>query len=219
MKEKFFMRFYNHLAQAVYHCLKTAFPKNRNTIETSMMKRKLLNTFSELFTGVVIQTAKWRHWTDQKSSSKTEEEPAKISLADIGKKAPVKSKRQQECLRYSPLVERYLMTHKYETSNNVKGWKMMLTQNTGASKEVDRKFKMYLQISKQSVKITNQMQKQYEEDCAEMKLRLAKNEKQAKDFIKGLKQSSKEKLQNGGYAEYSNMITSIFNSEHLNNDH
>lgn len=67
--------------------------------------------------------------------------------------------------------------------------------------------------------MTNQMQKQYDEDCAEMKLRLAKNEKQAKDFIKGLKQSSKEKLQNGGYAEYSNMITSIFNSEHLNNDH
>ncbi len=52
-----------------------------------------------------------------------------------------------------------------------------------------------------------------------MKARLAKNEKQAKDFIMGLKQSSKEKLNNGGYAEYSNMITSIFNSEHLNNDH
>ena len=29
-KEKFFNSFYNHLSQAVYHCLKTAFPKNRN---------------------------------------------------------------------------------------------------------------------------------------------------------------------------------------------
>lgn len=54
IKKKFFTKFYNHLAQAVYHCLKTAFPKNRNTIETSVMKRKLLNCFSELFTGVVI---------------------------------------------------------------------------------------------------------------------------------------------------------------------
>ena len=29
-KEKFLNAFYNHLSQAVYHCLKTAFPKNRN---------------------------------------------------------------------------------------------------------------------------------------------------------------------------------------------
>ena len=183
------------------------------------MKRKLLNTFSELFTGLVIHTAKWRHWTDQKSSSKAEEQPAKVSLAEIDKKAPVKSKRQQECLRYSPLVERYLMTHKYETSNNVKGRKMFFTQNTGASKETDRKFKMYKQMAKQSIELFAQINAKYEADCAEMKQRLAKNEKQAKDFIKGLKQSNKEKQQNGGYAEYSNMITSIFNSEHLNNDH
>ena len=53
-KEKFFNAFYNHLSQAVYHCLKTAFPKNRNRIEKSETKRDLLNTFSELFTGMVI---------------------------------------------------------------------------------------------------------------------------------------------------------------------
>ena len=29
-KDMFFNSFYNHLSQAVYHCLKTAFPKNRN---------------------------------------------------------------------------------------------------------------------------------------------------------------------------------------------
>lgn len=61
-KNRFFDKFYNHLAQGVYHCLKTAFPKNRNTIETNEMKRKLLNTFSELFTGVVIYSAKFAAW-------------------------------------------------------------------------------------------------------------------------------------------------------------
>jgi hypothetical protein len=53
-KEKFFNQFYNHLSQGVYHCLKTAFPKNRNRIELPATKRDLLNTFSELFTGMVI---------------------------------------------------------------------------------------------------------------------------------------------------------------------
>jgi hypothetical protein len=49
------------------------------------MKRKLLSTFSELFTGVVIHSAKFRNWTNQVSNSKIEEEPTKISLAEIGK--------------------------------------------------------------------------------------------------------------------------------------
>ena len=53
-KELFFNAFYNHLSQGIYHCLKTAFPKNRNRIEKSETKRDLLNTFSELFTGMVI---------------------------------------------------------------------------------------------------------------------------------------------------------------------
>jgi hypothetical protein len=35
-------------------------------------------------------------------------------------------------MKYSPLVDRYLFTHKYETMNNVRGWKMLLTQKTDA---------------------------------------------------------------------------------------
>jgi hypothetical protein len=31
-------------------------------------------------------------------------------------------------MKYSPLVERYLISHKYETMNNVREWKMLLTQ-------------------------------------------------------------------------------------------
>ena len=46
-------------------------------------------------------------------------------------------------MRYSTLVERYLRTHNYETKNNVKGWKMLLTQRHEAQKEVDFKFKAY----------------------------------------------------------------------------
>lgn len=64
-KEKFFNAFYNHLSQAVYHCLKTAFPKNRNRIEKADTKRDLLNTFSELFTGMIIQSAKFSKWTGE----------------------------------------------------------------------------------------------------------------------------------------------------------
>jgi len=50
-----------------------------------------------------------------------------MSLADLKKKGACKSKRLKVNMRYSPLIERYLMTHNYETMNNVKGWKMLLT--------------------------------------------------------------------------------------------
>ena len=39
----------------------------------------------------------------------------------------------------------------------------------------------------------------------------------AKKHIDGLKESKAEKLQNGGFMEYANLVVSIFNSDHLNN--
>jgi len=54
-----------------------------------------------------------------------------VSLADVeGKKKGKimkKSNRERIHMKYSPLVERYLITHKYETMNNVREWKMLLT--------------------------------------------------------------------------------------------
>jgi hypothetical protein len=137
-KNLFFDKFYNHLAQGVYHCLKTAFPKNRNMIETADMKRKLLNSFSELFTGVVIHSAKFSKWDNKtsgqglaggvKSDNARLNTQPDLSLAEMQRKGLVKSTRQKINMRYSPLVERYLLTHSYETMNNVKGRKMLLTQ-------------------------------------------------------------------------------------------
>ncbi len=46
---------------------------------------------------------------------------------------------------------------------------------------------------------------------------MRENEKMAAKHIETLKLSKKEKLENGGYSEYANMLVSIFNSEHVNN--
>lgn len=160
-KEKFFNAFYNHLSQAVYHCLKTAFPKNRNRIEKADTKRDLLNTFSELFTGMVIQSAKFSNWTEANkvgaggiagtiaaaNKQNGKNAASEVTLADIRRKGPLKADRRCITMRYSPLVERYLLTHKYETMNNVRGWKMLMTQRSEAQREADRKLKIYKQIA------------------------------------------------------------------------
>ena len=57
---------------------------------------------------------------------------SEVTLADIRRKGPLKADRRCVTMRYSPLVERYLLTHKYETMNNVRGWKMLMTQRSEA---------------------------------------------------------------------------------------
>lgn len=52
-KERFFKSFYDIIAQSVFYSLFYAFPKSRSSL-TDEMKRKLLNIFSKLFTGMKI---------------------------------------------------------------------------------------------------------------------------------------------------------------------
>lgn len=127
-KEQFFEKFYDIIAQAVFYSLYYAYPKSRKALDQGFM-RELTNTFSELFTGTQIHSASHEHW-DEKFVQKAGTEVKKTkdaSLADseIGKSS--KGCREILFMRYSPLVERYLITHNYETINNVSKWKMLLT--------------------------------------------------------------------------------------------
>ena len=161
IKSKFFENFYDIIAQSVFYSLFYAFPKSRSLLNNEM-KRKLLNIFSRLFTGMKIKSAKYEHWSldlgtgnilqggaSKKANANQREQ---ISLADVEadkkKGKPIKkSNRERIIMKYSPLVERYLFSHKYETMNNVREWKMLLTQRTDVQKEIDQKFEKYKKIA------------------------------------------------------------------------
>jgi hypothetical protein len=77
-------------------------------------------------------------------------------------------------MKYSPLVERYLMSHKYETMNNVREWKMLLTQrregaHIGAQGQPqstsDQKFERYKKIAEAAVDDMKRMSKDYDKYC------------------------------------------------------
>ena len=158
IKAKFFESIYDIIAQSVFYSLFYAFPKSRNMLNNDM-KRKLLNIFSQMFTGMKIKSAKIEHWTldlgtgntlqgAAMAGNKPSSEKEEVSLADMRKRQSVrKSNRERVIMKYSPLVERYLMTHKYETMNNVREWKMLLTQRTEIQKEIDQKFEKYKKIA------------------------------------------------------------------------
>jgi len=74
-----------------------------------------------------------------------------------------------------------------------------------------------MKISKQSLETKNKLSKEYQKNCDEIKAKMVENEKAAALHIGTLKKSKQEKIENGGYSEYANMLVSIFNSEHVNN--
>lgn len=141
-----------------------------------------------------------------------------MSLADIErKKVGPKVNRDRVHMKYSPLVERYLLSHKYETMNNVREWKMLLTQRTEKQKEIDLKFEKFKKIAEQAMITKNKLRDDYDKLCSDITDKIRKNEIAAKQHIETIKQSKKEKQENGGYSEYANMLVSVFNSEHVNN--
>lgn len=58
------------------------------------------------------------------------------------------------------------------------------------------------------------LSKDYDRYCQGLAEKVRENEKAAAKFIQMTQQQRKEKLENGSYSEYANLIVSIYNSEH-----
>lgn len=61
------------------------------------------------------------------------------------------------------------------------------------------------------------MKEEVEKKIKQINKKISENKKQALRHIETLQEGMNEKLNNGMYNEYANMVVSIFNSEHLNN--
>lgn len=224
MKDAFFKHFFNAIAQSVFWSLFFAYPKSRSKLNEDV-KRELLDIFSELFTGTKIKSASYDHWNIEIGSAnvlagnkkdKKNEKP--LTLADVkSSKRTGHTRRDMVHMKYSPLVERYLKAHKYETMNNVQEWKMLLTQRSGIQKEIDEKFMKYKLIAEQAVEEKDILAKEYAAFTEEINRKKAKNEAEAKRHIDTLKKKGKELLENG-CAEYANMLVSLFNYEYGGNN-
>ena len=194
----------------MYYSLYYAYPKSRKTLDQLFM-RELTNTFSELFTGTQIHSASHDHW-DAQFVHKAGSDPKKIkdaSLADQEIDKRTKGRREILYMRYSPLVERYLITHNYETINNVSKWKMLLTQRTETNKDMDKKFKKFKQITDQSTKRMKNLNEEYNQFCSEVNKKNIENKKQADEQLQVITNIYNSKKENGDYTELSNIVASI----------
>lgn len=117
-------------------------------------------------------------------------------------------------MRYSPLVERYLITHRYETINNVREWNMLLTQRSEVQKDVDKKFKKFKQIAANAKATKDRLELEYTQYCEQLMQDLAESKAQAAIHNDLMKETNRQNKENGGFNQNSNMHASIHNAQH-----
>ena len=84
-----------------------------------------------------------------------------------------KTNRDRIHMKYSPLVERYLISHKYETMNNVREWKMLLTQrrsenqlnSQNPNQPAESKFERYKKIAEAAVEEMKRLSADHARNC------------------------------------------------------
>lgn len=113
-------------------------------------------------------------------------------------------------MRYSPLVERYLMAHNYETINNVRKWNMLLTQRSEVQKDVDKKFRKFKQIAHNAQETSKQLNREYLKEKRQLRKDMNECKAQADAHYEKLKKKFDEKKEMGGLAELSNIYASIY---------
>lgn len=84
----------------------------------------------------------------------------------------------------------------------------------GQPSESDQKFERYKKIAESAVDEMKHKSKDYDRYCQMLAEKVREDEKAGAKFIQQWQQSKKEKLENGGYSEWANMIVSIFHSKH-----
>lgn len=135
--------FHDALAQAVFYALYYAYPKSRSKFNDAV-KKTLIEEFAYQFTGMKVEKPNWDSWRIEIGAGNVAGQGDSSDLIrkdifdlDGGKRPGIKTKRDKLDMRYSPLVERYLKRQKYETINNVRMWKMLLTRRGEQQDQVD----------------------------------------------------------------------------------
>ena len=105
------------------------------------------------------------------------------------------------------------MNHNYETINNVSEWRMKLSCRHQIQDAVDRKFKQFKRIAAEAVATEARLTAEYEKMRGEFATKLESDLAEANAHIAGSKATNKERLENGSYAQHTNMHLSIHTSK------
>lgn len=162
-KNEFFKYYFDILSQTVFYSIFYAFPKSRHKFNDEL-KRDLIAEFSYLFTGITITNYHRyiKNWCldlgngniFKQGQERPEQEKAESltqqQLKQQREEAKEKKKNNQSKLmmKYSPIMERYLLNYKYKTINFQKEFRMRFTYYDQNQLQQKDKFAGYMKKAK-----------------------------------------------------------------------
>jgi hypothetical protein len=231
-KDFFFRCYYDAISQAVLYSMFLAYPKSRVHF-TEKFRKDLIIRIAYWTTGVCPEFVDTSHWklnlgggdvlqstttqiypkekTQGKSGFSTVSEPQKMSAnvllghrESLAHRAP----RPVKTLRYSPLVAHFLKSKKYSSVNLVRAVRMAMTTAEERSRLMDLKHEMLLGRAHQARQHSDQMIREYEDLCADLKRQEKQKMLQTKTAKKKLEIRRKEVLRSDPH-EYANYLVSL----------
>jgi hypothetical protein len=229
-KDFFFEHYYDAISQAVLYSMFLAYPKSRVHF-TEKFRKLLILLIAYWTTGVSPEFVHTKHWKlnlgggDVLQSTTTQiypkaatqfrsgfqTEPTKMNAnVLLGHRESLvhRAPRPVRTLRYSPLVAHFLKSKKYSSVNLVRAVRMAMTTAEERSELMDKRAEMLLDRAHKARQHSDEMIRDYDDLCAELKRQEKQKMLQTKTAKKKLEIRRKEVLRSDPH-EYANYLVSL----------
>eukprot|EP00397_Hematodinium_sp_SG-2012_P057675 GEMP01072324.1.p1 GENE.GEMP01072324.1~~GEMP01072324.1.p1 ORF type:complete len:342 (+),score=50.26 GEMP01072324.1:56-1081(+) len=208
-KKDFFFKFYaDAIAQAVLYSMFLAYPKSRVHF-THKFRQELIVRIAYWTTGIKPEFISTAHWKLDLGGGDVLQSTAETGKpAEIPQGLKTRAPRPVKFLCYSPLVEHFLMSKKFESQNFVRPVKIALTSAEARAHLMDQKHQLLLARAHTCRQNSSNLMQEYEEASNELKRQEKVKVVQTRLAKKRLEIRRKEVLR-GDPHEYANYLVSL----------
>ena len=203
-RDEFYKSYCDNIAQAVFFSVFFAFPKSRSLVLTEDFLRDFIDLVSGELTGFPVCNNAYEHWVFDLGAGNIMEKVVKSQSKPLWKSASGKLR-----IRYTPVMERYLCSHKYQSCNQIKNWNLRVSKrDLAAEKQTHQRMKSYRKQANDNARNTLTKFKHFEKYNKTIDKKLLENKKYSLRISKFMKNRSKEILTHNPH-EYSNYLASL----------
>lgn len=209
-RDIFFQTYYDCLAQAVFYSFFFAYPQSRSFIVSEDFMSNLFSMMSEEITGMPVCNLGYEKWSLDLGAGNIlqNKNPIGSGRTSLPVLPNANKKKKLLHMRYSPLVDRYMKSKRYEGYNVVNNWKLRYTMRNPKQREVASKMNNYRHLATQTVKNTRLRFEEFEEASREIDKEILSNKKYMQK-VTSLMESRTKAIIEQNPREYANLLVSL----------
>jgi Protein of unknown function len=207
-RDKFFQTYYDCLAQAVFYSFFFAYPQSRSFIVSEEFMSSLFSMMSEQITGMPVCNLGYEKWHFDLGAGNILRNKIQTGKSSLPVLPNYTKNKKLLHMRYSPLVDRYMKTKRYEGYNAVNNWKLRYTMRNPKQKEVSIKMNQYRTLAKQTVENTETRFKEFQEASRIIDKEILDNKRYIQT-VTNLMEVRTQNILKQNPREYANLLVSL----------